>query len=196
MPTLQVLQVSWNNLASGLVIIKVAAYRITPPPYSPQLFSLAVQGSFTGELQSRFNPGWSGSTSTSCSLPVAHISAAPPVLSNNLNPSFSFATTSDPATAGFQCKLSGTGGSTTAISNSQAVVPLQDWTACTAPKTFAFTSVSGAGDGTYLFQVRATSMYTSLLCLARRCPALLCLALPCFAVLCCAVLCCAVLCFA
>ncbi|KAL0037541.1 hypothetical protein WJX77_001610 [Trebouxia sp. C0004] len=153
-------QVSWDNLDAGLVVIKVSAYSAIQ--YGPQLYSLVVQGSFTGQLQSTYNPAWNGATTTSCSLPVAHISSAPSVLSNSLSPTFAF-TTVDPAPAGFQCKLSGTGGSTTPTSTSGAVIPLHDWTSCSTSttsgsKTFAFTSVNGMGDGTYLFQVRATSM--------------------------------------
>lgn len=149
-----VLQVSWSNLEPGLVVITVAAFRIAPPPYSPQLFSLAVQGSFTGELQSTYNPGWSGATSTVCTLPVAQITSAPPLLSNQLTPQlvFNTAVESDAATAGFECKLSGTAGSTAASAGS----PLQDWTACTSPTSFAFTS-PGTAMYTYLFQVRAKS---------------------------------------
>ncbi len=154
------MQVSWDNLDAGLVVIKVTAYSAIQ--YGPQLYSLVVQGSFTGQLQSTYNPAWNGVTTTICSLPVAHISSAPAVLSNSLTPTFAF-TTVDLATYGFQCKLSGTGGRTTPTSTSNAVIPLQDWTSCSTSttsgsKTFAFTSVSGAGDGTYLFQVRATSM--------------------------------------
>ena len=163
------MQVSWDNLDAGLVVIKVTAYSAIQ--YSPQLYSLVVQGSFSGQLQSTYNPAWTGTTTTVCSLPVAHISSAPAVLSNTLSPTFAF-TTVDPAPAGFQCKLSGTGGSTTATSTSTAVIPLQDWTSCSTSTisgstTFAFMSVSGAGDGTYLFQVRATSMclVSSLQCL-------------------------------
>ena len=136
------------------MVITVTAFRITPPPYSPQLFSLVVQGSFSGELESQYNPGWTGATTTSCSLPVAQITSAPAVLSNNLSPSFSFATATDAAPAGFQCKLSGTGGSTTA--STSPTIPLQDWTTCVSPKAFVFTS-PGASLYTYLFQVRATS---------------------------------------
>lgn len=149
---------SWNNLGAGLVVITVTASRITPPPYSPQPFSLVVQGSFTGGLESEYNPGWSRATTTSCSLPVAHITTAPPVLSNNRAPTFSFATATDPAAAGFQCKLSGTGGSTVATTTE----PLQDWTACSVlpsggTKTFNFGSGLTPVLHTYLFQVRATS---------------------------------------
>ncbi|DBA90044.1 TPA: Signal peptide peptidase-like 2A [Trebouxia sp. C0005] len=152
-------QVSWDNLDAGLVVIKVTAYSAIQ--YGPQLYSLVVQGSFTGQLESTYNPAWNSVTTTVCSLPVAHISSAPAVLSNTLSPTFAF-TTVDPAPSGFQCKLSGTGGSTTPTTTSSAVIPLQDWTSCSASttsgsKTFAFTSVSGAGDGTYLFQVRATN---------------------------------------
>lgn len=151
------MQVSWNNLGAGLVIITVTAFRIKAYPYSPQLFSLVVQGSFTGELESEYNPGWSRTTTTSCTLPVAQIKAAPPVLSNNPNPSFTFATTteSDAALAGFQCKLSGSGGSTAATPTE----PLHDWRACQSARTeaFDFTRLTGPGRYTYLFQVRATS---------------------------------------
>ena len=146
------LKVYWDSLSAGLVVIVVASYSIALPLTTYDTFSLVVQGSFTGELQSAYNPGWSGATTTICSLPVAHISSAPAVLSNVLTPSFTFATTTDPATNGFQCKLTGTGGSTTASSGR----PLQDWTACTSPQTFTFTSAGGANDGAYLFQVRAT----------------------------------------
>ena len=160
------MQVSWDNLDAGLVVIKVSAYSAIQ--YGPQLYSLVVQGSFTGQLQSTYNPAWNGVTATVCSLPVAHISSAPAVLSNTLSPTFAF-TTVDPASAGFQCKLSGAGGSTTPTSTSSAVIPLQDWTSCSTSttsgsKTFAFTSVNGAGDGTYLFQVKATSMCLDSLC--------------------------------
>lgn len=140
------------------MVITVTAFRITPPPYSPQLFSLVVQGSFNGELESDYNPGWTKATTTSCSLPVAQITSAPAVLSNGLSPSFTFATATDAASAGFQCKLSGTGGSTTASAN--PTIPLQDWTACTSPQAFVFTS-PGASLHTYLFQVRATSASSS-----------------------------------
>ena len=151
-------QVSWTNLGAGLVVITVTASRITPPPYSPQPFSLVVQGSFTGELESEYNPGWSKATTTSCSLPVAQITTAPPVLSNNRDPVFRFATATDPATAGFHCKLSGTGGSTVPT----AAEPLQDWTACSVlpsggTKTFNFGASLTPVLHTYLFQVRATS---------------------------------------
>lgn len=149
---------AWLNLGAGLVVITVTASRITPPPYSPQPFSLVVQGSFNGELESEYNPGWSRATTTSCSLPVAHITTAPAVLSNSLNPAFAFATATDPATAGFQCKLSGTGASTVPT----ATEPLQDWTACGVlpsggTKTFTFGSGLTPVLHTYLFQVRATS---------------------------------------
>ena len=150
-------QVSWNNLAAGLVVITVTAFRITPPPYSPQLFSLAVQGSFSGELESEYNPGWTRATTTSCSLPVAQITSAPPVLSNNRSPTFKFATATDASPAGFQCKLSGTGGTTVATSTE----PLQDWTACnTGTQTFSFQPLT-PDLHTYLFQVRATSAFFS-----------------------------------
>lgn len=147
-------QVAWNNLGPGLVVITVTAFFITPPPYSPQPFSLVVQGSFTGELESEYNPGWSRATTTSCSLPVAQITSAPAVLSKSLNPAFAFKTATDPAPAGFQCKLSGTGGSTVATPSE----PLQDWTACNSgTQTFAFGSGLTPVLHTYLFQVRATS---------------------------------------
>lgn len=145
------MQVSWDDLDAGLVVITVAGYNI---PFGPQLYSLVVQGSFTGQLESTYNPAWNGVTSTMCSLPVARISSAPAVLSNSLTPTFVFATTSTAATAGFQCKLSGSGGTTTAVTPGK---PLQDWTTCTSPAIFTFTG-SGTYDGTYLFQVRATSM--------------------------------------
>ena len=150
------MQVSWNNLGAGLVVITVTAFRIKAYPYSPQLFSLVVQGSFTGELESEYNPGWSKTTTTSCTLPVAHITSAPPVLSKNLNASFTFATTTDANPAGFQCKLSGTAGSTTPSTSPSPTIPLQDWTTCESPKVFTFTP-PGTDLYTYLFQVRATS---------------------------------------
>ena len=150
----------WDNLSAGLVVIVVVSQTIALPLTAYDTFSLVVQGSFTGQLQSSYNPGWSGTTTTICSLPVAHIASAPAVLSNGLTPTFTFATTRDVATNGFQCKLSGSGGSITASSGK----PLSDWAACTSPKTYTFTSAGGANDGAYLFSVRATGEYFTTTC--------------------------------
>ena len=148
----------WDSLSAGLVVIVVVSKTIPFPLTVYDSFSLLVQGSFTGELQSSYNPGWTGTVTTTCSLPVAHIASAPAVLSNSLTPPFAFATTSDAAVNGFQCKLSGSGGSTSASSGQ----PLSDWAACTSPKRYTFTSAAGANDGAYLFQVRATGQLSNL----------------------------------
>lgn len=72
------LQVILPYTTSGLVVITVSA---TTLPVPPQNYSLVVQGAFTGQLASRYNPGWNGVTST-CQLPVTAITSYPPVISN------------------------------------------------------------------------------------------------------------------
>ena len=57
----------------------MSAYAI---PLGAQNYSLAVQGAFTGQLESSYNPGWGGQTLTPCSLPVTTITAGPPTVSN------------------------------------------------------------------------------------------------------------------
>ena len=139
------------------MVIKVVAhliplnYRVDNQLVGTPRYSLVVQGKFTGQLQSNYNPAWDGTSPTLCNLPVAHISSAPALLSNDVTPTFTFRTTDDPAVSGFQCKLSGSGGTTAAAVGR----PLQGWTACSSPKTFTFT---GGNDGPYLFQVRAVGM--------------------------------------
>ena len=143
----------WNNLGAGLVVITVSAFNIPKPP---QNYALVVQGRFTGQLNSTFNPAYTSALpTTSCTLPVARITSSPPILTNNLNPTWAFRTASDPAPNGFQCKLSGAGGSVTATARTGTAIPLHDWATCVSPVTSTFVSTAGSADGAYLFQVRA-----------------------------------------
>ncbi len=54
------LQVTIDDLDPGIVVITVTAARLP----MAQLYSLAVQGAFTGQLASAYNPGWDQTTST------------------------------------------------------------------------------------------------------------------------------------
>ncbi|KAK9836281.1 hypothetical protein WJX81_001826 [Elliptochloris bilobata] len=132
-------QVAIDSMDAGLVVITVMGFCI---PFGPQNYSLAVQGNFSGWLESSYNPAWDGVARTVCLLPVAAISAAPPPLGNASLATFTFAS-SDPAPGGFECRLSGTGGVTWPL-------PLHGWAACTSPAAAAILS-----DGSYLFSVRA-----------------------------------------
>ena len=135
------LQVTWQNLTAGAVIITVQGFNI---PVGPQNYSLVVQGQFSGQLQSPYNPAWAPrAVPGNCSLPVAQITASPRLITNHTSPHFNFTTAADPAPNGFECKLSGfvTTGVTGVI---------HDWTNCTSPRR-----ERNLTDGRYLFEVRA-----------------------------------------
>ena len=135
------LQVTWQNLTAGAVIITVQGFNI---PMGPQNYSLVVQGQFSGQLQSPYNPAWGPrAVPGNCSLPVAQITASPHLITNHTSPRFNFTTAADPAPNGFECKLSGfvTTGVTGVI---------HDWITCTSPRR-----ERNLTDGRYLFEVRA-----------------------------------------
>lgn len=54
------LQVTIDDLDPGIVVITVTAATLP----MAQLYSLAVQGAFSGQLASAYNPGWDQTTST------------------------------------------------------------------------------------------------------------------------------------
>lgn len=81
------LQVSIPNISSGIVVITVSGFSV---PVGPQNYSLAVQGAFTGELESPYNPGWSGIVASRCRLPITTITAGPATFSNASTASLSF----------------------------------------------------------------------------------------------------------
>lgn len=135
------LQVTWQNLTAGAVIITVQGFNI---PMGPQNYSLVAQGQFSGQLQSPYNPAWApNAVPGNCSLPVAQITASPHLITNHTSPRFNFTTAADPAPNGFECKLSGfvTTGVTGVI---------HDWITCTSPRR-----ERNLTDGRYLFEVRA-----------------------------------------
>lgn len=74
-------QVVLDTVGSGVVVITVTGFAIQTP-LGPQNYSLAVQGSFSGELESRYNPGWGGATTASCRLPITRITSGPATISN------------------------------------------------------------------------------------------------------------------
>ena len=138
------LQVTWQNLTAGAVIITVQGFNI---PMGPQNYSLVVQGQFSGQLQSPYNPAWAPrAVPGNCSLPVAQITAYPHLITNHTSPRFNFTTAADPAPNGFQCKLSGfvTTGVTGVI---------HDWINWSSPRR-----ERNLTDGRYLFEVRATGV--------------------------------------
>ena len=142
------LQVTWQNLTAGAVIITVQGFNI---PMGPQNYSLVVQGQFSGQLQSPYNPAWAPhAVPGSCSLPIAQITASPHLITNRTSPRFNFTTANDTAPNGFQCKLSGfvTTGVTGVI---------HDWINCTSPRR-----ERNLTDGRYLFEVRATGAMFSV----------------------------------
>ncbi|KAK9815059.1 hypothetical protein WJX73_006174 [Symbiochloris irregularis] len=137
-------QVNLPYTTSGLVVITVSA---TSLPMAPQNYSLVVQGAFTGQLASRYNPGWNGLVTSNCQLPVAAITSYPPVISNYSSVVMVFNSSTLPPN-GFQCSLLGSQGQTSPS-------PLYNWRSCVSPVT-----LTGLADGRYLFQVRATGYIT------------------------------------